>query len=131
MKRRIAVLIAAMMVLSVMAGPAMAKPQMFDESHGHMLVLGVQAEFLTVEGDSVPWDGLYAVGFRKCIDMPITPLRGHHANVHMGQAGMALEGAGNAFVPSYNFPHTEWDNCADLADDLPVPLGPPPPPPPS
>lgn len=123
MKRRIAVLLVAMMALSLVAGPAMARPSHFDDSHGHMLVLGVEVEFLE-DGSEGP--GPYVTGFRKCIDMPVTPLRGHHANVHTGQAGMALEGAGHAFVPSYNFAFTPWDSCADLADDLPVFAGPPP-----
>lgn len=122
MKRRIALLLAAMMVLSVMAGPAMAKPEKFEESHGHMLVLGAEVEFLE-DGPFGP--GPYAVGWRKCIDMPVTPLRGHHSNVHMGQAGIALEAAGHAFVPSSNFP-TPWEDCASFATFLPLPLFDPP-----
>ena len=79
-----------------------------------MLVLGVKTK--VIDGQ------LYGVGFRKCIDMPVTPLQGHHANVHTGQAGLALERAGHAFVPSYNFPFTPWENCAEFATYLPLPL---------
>lgn len=115
-KRTIGSLAVMLLVMSLIAAPAAAEGHGEFEEHGHMLVLGVEYEVI---------DGfLFAVDFRKCIDMPVVTNRGHHANVHTGRAGMALEAAGHAFVPSFNFPFTPWESCADLEADLPINLGP-------
>lgn len=81
--------------------------------HPHMLLIGIEIE-----------DGAL-VGFRKCVDLAnnrAVPNNAHHAGIHTGAAGAALQGAGHAVVPGA--PLTPWADCAALNAALPIPLGP-------
>jgi hypothetical protein len=90
--------------------------------HGHMLVLHLEVELI----GGVP----HAVGFHRCVDLAggrNVPLNAHHAHIHTGAAGGALQSAGHATVPTA--PLTGWANCAELEAELaegPIPVGPPP-----
>jgi hypothetical protein len=72
--------------------------------HGHVLVLGF--EFFGVV------DGVPQFTFRKCVDLAggrALTNNAHHATVHTGMAGAALQRAGHVVIPTFDFP-----NCAAL-----------------
>lgn len=56
--------------------------------HGHIMLLHVDEEELT---------------YRKCVDLAAgraVPTHAHHANLHVGRAGIALTRAGHAVIPT-------------------------------
>jgi hypothetical protein len=121
MRRIVTTLAAALLALSTMVGPGMADehPQGPPPEHGHLFVQRPVIEFLP-DGPHGP--GVYATGFRRCVDLPVVTLTAHHASLHTGSAGEALvERAGHAVVPAA--PLTPWASCADLEDALPVRVG--------
>ncbi len=129
-RRPLTLLAAGLLALSMLAAPAAADE---DEPplHGHMLIQRPTVDWLTVEDDGVPWDGPYVLAIRRCIDLPVTPLQGHHANVHEGRAAEGLANAGHAVAPVA--PLTPYADCAAfetaLAEAGALPAGPPPEPP--
>ena len=101
MTRRVAVVLAAFLLLGTFATSAMSQEL---PRHPHMLVLGLQ-----LDADEEP------IGYRKCVDLAgnkALPLNAHHDTVHTGRAGEALWEAGNAVVPGA--PVTPWANCDEL-----------------
>lgn len=115
MRRIVTTLAAALLALSTTAVPGMAHEQGPPE-HGHMLVQRPVIEFLN---DGPQGSGVYATGFRKCVDLPVVPLRAHHAGIHTGTAGQALsDRAGHAVVPTA--PLTPYADCAALKAALPL-----------
>lgn len=124
MKRAFTLLAATLLALGL-AAPALAQPP----DHGHVLVQRPVVEFLQ-DGPLGP--GPYLTGYRKCVDLAggrQVPLSAHHAHVHQGTAGeMLFDRAGHAVIPTA--PLTPVEDCAGLADSLPLFAGPPPPPPP-
>lgn len=97
MRKAVAVLAAGTLATMGFTAPAQSVEP---PPHGHMLVLGVE------------YTAGAPTGFRKCIDLAAgkpVPLNAHHAHMHMGTAGEALEGAGHAVVPTLRIA-----NCAAL-----------------
>jgi hypothetical protein len=120
MRRIVTTLAAALLALSTMAAPGIA-----DEvpgrppPHGHLFVQRPVIEFVA-DGPQGP--GVYATGFRRCIELPAVPLTAHHASLHMGAAGQALvQQAGHAVIPAA--PLTPWASCAELEEALPIRVG--------
>jgi hypothetical protein len=121
MRRIVTTLAAALLALSMMVGPGVADEHQEGPppEHGHLFVQRPVIEFLA-DGPQGP--GVYATGFRKCVDLPVVPLTAHHSSLHTGSAGEALvEHAGHAVVPAA--PLTPWESCADLEAALPIFLG--------
>ncbi len=125
-RRTMTLVAAALLALSVLALPAAADDD--TPLHGHMLIQRPTLEMLTTAEDGVPWDGLYVTAIRRCIDLPVTPLQGHHENVHEGPGGAGLQNAGHAVAPVA--PLTPYADCAAfeaaLAQAGALPAGPPP-----
>lgn len=118
MRRIVTTLAAALLALSTTAVPGMAREEGPPE-HGHMLVQRPVIEFLD-DGPQGP--GVYAIGFRKCVDLPIVPLTAHHAGIHTGAAGQALrDQAGHQFLPTA--PLSPYADCAGLEAALPLRVG--------
>lgn len=118
MRKMVTLAAATPLVLSLMVTPGIAHEEM-EGSHGHLFIHEPVFEYLV---DGPDGSGVYATGFRKCIDLPEVPLNAHHASLHTGTAGEALgERAGHAVVPTA--PLTPWATCAELADDLPIRVG--------
>lgn len=89
------------------AQPAMAHDD-GPPPHGHMLILGLE---LDERGSPT--------GFRKCVDIAANrpvPLHAHHAGLHTGRAGTALQEAGHYTLATA--PLDDWDDCADLIADF-------------
>lgn len=125
-RRPMTLLATALLALSVLAAPATAHED-DDPLHGHMLIQRPTVEFLTADDFRVSSEGFYVTAIRRCVDLPVTPLRAHHANVHQGPGGDGLANAGHAIAPVA--PFGELENCAALEDvlvDGVVPAGPPP-----
>ncbi len=90
MKRLLTLLTVALLALAMMAGPAAAHSQHWDdikappfEPHPHVLLIGVNLEAQT---------------FARCVDLAagqILPKANQHNQVHQGTAGDALIGGGN------------------------------------
>lgn len=103
MTRRIAVVLAAFLLLGTFASSAMSQEP---PRHPHMLVLGLQFD----DGDDED-----PTGYRSCVDLAgnrALPIHAHHETVHTGRAGEALWQAGHAVVPGA--PLTPWANCDEL-----------------
>lgn len=119
MRRIVTTLAAALLALSTTAVPGIA-----DEvpggppPHGHLFVQRPVIEFVA-DGPQGP--GVYATGFRRCTDLPAVPLTAHHASLHTGAAGEALQRAGHAVLPAA--PLTPWSSCAELEEALPIRVG--------
>jgi hypothetical protein len=120
MRKIVTIAAATLLALSLMAAPGMAHEQTADTPpHGHLFVHRPVIEFIV---DGPQGTGVYATGFRKCIDLPVVPLTAHHAGIHTGAAGEALgERAGHVVVPTA--PLTPWANCAELKAALPLRVG--------
>jgi hypothetical protein len=109
MKGKIAALLAAMLSLSLVAGPASA-----DEhgepwpEHGHMLLL--HADY-SGEGETT-----FIHSYRTCIDIASGRKldRAHHTTIHQGRAGAVLRGAGHLVVPTAGM--TPWANCQEAVE---------------
>ncbi len=98
MKTRIATLLAAMMVLSMVAVPATADP--FAEPHPHFLLVGADVDLTTPD----PATGApYTINsYEKCVPLAGGKAQTHnrfHHLIHWGQANQALVGAGHIVVP--------------------------------
>jgi hypothetical protein len=118
MGRKVATLLAGLLALGVVAGPAVADDDEGHETplHAHMLVQRPQVEYLE-EGPE--GEGLYLVGWRRCVDLPVVPLRAHHARLHTGNAGEKLfERAGHVVIPSGGL--APWEDCAGFSEFLPL-----------
>lgn len=129
-RRPMTFLATTLLALGMLAAPAAAHEEDSTPLHGHILIQRPTVEWLTTADDEVPWDGPYVTAIRRCVDLPVTPLRAHHANVHQGPGGDGLAHAGHAIAPIK--PLGQLANCAalDMALTLgAVPAGPPPPPP--
>lgn len=116
MQWRIATLLAAVMVLSMMAVPAAAgehggSPPDLDEPHPHVLLLG--ADVTDVEEPDEGMPPYIVTDYDKCVDLAGGQTMRHnrfHDNVHFGRAGAALRAAGHIVLP--------FANC-DTVDELP------------
>lgn len=120
MRRIVTTLAAALLALSTTAVPGIADevPDGPPPSHGHLFVQRPVIEFVA-DGPQGP--GVYATGFRRCTDLPAVPLTAHHASLHTGAAGEALQRAGHAVLPAA--PLTPWASCAELEEALPIRVG--------
>jgi hypothetical protein len=104
-KKFLAGLAAASTMTLAMAGPAAANlenprhPHHDPYMHGHMKIIGLEEQ-----------DGY--VRYRKCVDLPVTPMHAHHVHKHIGGA----HGPNQLVIPTFGIP-----NCAVLA----VVIGPP------
>lgn len=87
-RRPMTLLAAALLAISMLAAPAAAHDD--TPLHGHVLIQRPTVELLSADADGVPWDGPYLTAMRRCVDMPVTPLQGHHDNVHRGPGGAGL-----------------------------------------
>jgi hypothetical protein len=90
MKKRIGTGLAALVAGSalMLTAPAFAQghPQPF--KHGHIMLIGADPVEMT---------------YRKCVDLAggnALRLNAHHAHIHTGRAGQALEKAGNFVIPT-------------------------------
>ncbi len=106
--RRIVTLIAVLAMTLGMAGVASASEHGHPwPEHGHILLLGLQFD-----------DSGEPVGFRKCVDIAGGRKNdhAHHTTLHQGRAGVALQRAGHAIVPTADL--TPWANCAEFIEAL-------------
>lgn len=110
MRKTITLLAALLLMLAMMAGPAVADepgPPDFGTPHPHVLLL--HADVLD-EPDPVTGAPYTLLGYGKCVDLAGGKALSHnrfHTNVHFGPAGQALRGAGHLVVP--------FVDCATLA----------------
>jgi hypothetical protein len=110
--------LAGLLALSVVAGPAVADEGHDHElpRHSHMLIQRPEVAYLT---DGPDGEGLYLLGWRRCIDLPVVPLQAHHRTIHTGNAGgQLLDRAGHVVIPSAGL--APWENCADFETWLPL-----------
>jgi hypothetical protein len=93
MKRTPTLLVAVLLAMAMVAGPASAQSQDWDDvvlqpthPHPHVLLIGVDFEAFTYE---------------RCVDLAggqALPKANHHNLVHRGTAGAALIGSGKTHV---------------------------------
>lgn len=115
MRRTVTTLAVTMLAVSTTVVPGIAA-DLHDEAHAHLFVQRPTVEYLE-EGPQGP--GVYATGFRRCVDMPV--VAAHHHSLHTGSAGDALRGkAGHMVAPAA--PLSPWEDCAALEAALPIRL---------
>jgi hypothetical protein len=118
MRKNLTAVLAGLLALGVVAGPAVADEEHDPElpRHSHMLIQRPEVAYLT---DGPDGEGLYLVGWRRCIDLPVVPLQAHHRTIHTGNAGIQLlDRAGHVVIPSAGL--APWEDCADFETWLPL-----------
>jgi hypothetical protein len=116
MKRTWMLLAAAALAVGLLTPMAVADDQEGPPPHAHMMIQGAEGDGDIEFGE----DGtVYFVRpeYRKCVDLAANrtvPLHAHHAGIHTGRAGWALNANTKNFVIP-TAPLSFWDDCADLA----------------
>lgn len=105
MQRAITMLATLVLVVGMMAGPAMADGHggsPFDEPHRHVLLVGAD---VVDEPDQMTGAPYTIRDYDRCVDLAGgKALRKNHfhTNIHFGRAGQALRGAGHIVVPFFD-----------------------------
>lgn len=118
MRRTVTTLAAALLAMSIVGAPGFADEGPGEPPpHNHLFV---QRPIIGFVADGPQGPGVYATGFRRCVDLPV--VAAHHHSLHTGAAGTALvERAGHAILPAA--PLTPYEDCAALEAALPIRVG--------
>jgi hypothetical protein len=104
MRRTTTMIATLLLALGLVAAPAMADEHgsPFDTPHPHALLLHADVLDQPDPNTGAPYTVL---GYGKCVDLAggkALRQNNFHTNIHFGQAGQALRGAGHLIVPFFD-----------------------------
>ena len=111
LRRRVTLAMTLILAFGLFAGVAGADNGL--PEHGHIKLIGAEWTGSGAGGD------LVIDSYRRCVDLPVTPLQAHHSSIHQGQAAAGLAtgnpGQGTHLVlPVAPFPGIPFEDCASF-----------------